>query len=68
MKLKAAMISENSVEETRFSVFFRASMREMAALHRANKASDAEIRRLQISTRKKLDRIQEILHHVQADN
>ena len=43
-------------------------MREMAALHRANKADDAEIRRLQISTRKKLDRIRETLRHVQATN
>jgi hypothetical protein len=68
MKIKAAMISENGAEETKFSAFFRSSMREMAALHRANKASDAEIRRLQVSTRKKLDRIWENLRHVQATN
>ena len=68
MKIKAATISENGAEEAKFSVFFRSSMREMAELHRANKADDAEIRRLQISTRKKLDRIRENLRHVQATN
>jgi len=68
MKTKAATISGNGTDEATFSAFFRASMREMAALHRANKADDAEIRRLQISTRKKLDRIRETLRHVQATN
>ena len=68
MKLKAATISENGADETKFSAFLRAATREMTTLHRANKVSDVEIRRLQISTRKKLDRIQEILRHVQADN
>jgi hypothetical protein len=68
MKIKAATISENGAEEAKFGAFFRASMREMAALHRANQADDAEIRRLQISTRKKLDRIRENLRPVQATN
>jgi hypothetical protein len=68
MKLKAAMISENGAEELKFTDFLRSATREMTTLHRANIVSDAEIRRLQISTRKKLDRIQEILRHVQADN
>ena len=68
MKTKAATISWNGTDEATFGTFFRASMREMAALHRANKADDAEIRRLQISTRKKLDRIRETLRHVQATN
>jgi hypothetical protein len=66
MKLKA--ISENGADETKFSAFLRAATREMTALHRANKVSDVEIRRLQISTRKTLDRIGEILRHVQAGN
>jgi len=68
MKLKAAMISENGADETKFSAFLRAATREMTEIHRANKASDAEILRLQISTRKTLDRIREILRLVQADN
>jgi hypothetical protein len=68
MKLKAVMISENGAEERKFGEFIRASLRELTTLHRANKSDDAEIRRLQISTRKKLDRIRENLRHVQATN
>ena len=68
MKIKAATITENGAEEAKFSTFFRSSMREMAALHRANKASDLEIRRLQTATRKTLDRISQNLRHVQAAN
>ena len=68
MKLKAAIISENGADEAKFSAFLRAATREMTELHRANKVSDVKIRRLQISTRKTLDRIGEILRHVQADN
>lgn len=65
---KAATISENGVEEAEFGAFVRASLRELTTIHRANKADDAEIRRLQSSTRKKLDRIWENLGHVQATN
>jgi hypothetical protein len=68
MKIKAATISENGEGATEFSAFMRASLRELTTLHRANKVADAEIRRLQISTRKTLDRIRENLGHVQATN
>ena len=68
MKMRAAVFSGNGAEELKFGEFLRASMREMTALHRANQADNAEIRRLQISTRKKLDRIRENLRHVQATN
>ncbi len=68
MKLKEAIILENGAEEARFGTYIRASLRELTMLHRANKADDAEIRRLQISTRKKLERIRENLRHVQAAN
>ena len=68
MKIKAATLLENGAETNKFGAFFRSTMREMTALHRANKTSDAEIRRLQASTRKKLDRIWENLRHVQANN
>ena len=64
-KTKAATILENGVTAG-FTALFRASVRELAALHRANKADDVEIRRLQGSTRKKLERIRENLGHVQA--
>jgi len=67
MKTKAAMISENGAT-AEFTASLRASLRELARLHRANKADDAEIRRLQSLTRKKLDRIWENLGHVQAAN
>ena len=60
------MLPENADDAAKFTAFLRAANREMAAIHRANKASDLEIRRLQISTRKILDRIQESLRHVQA--
>ena len=68
MKIKAATISENGADEVKFIAFIRASLRELTTLHRANKADDAEIRKLQISTRKKLDRIRENLRPVQATN
>ena len=51
---------------TGFAAFFRASLRELTTLHRANQAADAEIRKLQSSTRKKLDRIGQNLRHVQT--
>ena len=66
MKTKALGISGLEEKPSGFAEFFRESLRELAALHRANKADDAEIRRLQSSTRKKLDRIRENLSHVQA--
>ena len=66
MKTKALTISEMEEKPSGFTAFFRESLRELTAIHRANKADDAEIRRLQSSTRKKLDRIRENLSHVQA--
>jgi hypothetical protein len=54
-------IVETPGSTEKFASFFRASLHELTALHHANKADDAEIRRLQSSTRKKLDRIWENL-------
>ena len=68
MKTKALAISDAEETPSGFSTFFRESLRELTAIHRANKADDAEIRRLQSSTRKKLDRIRQNLSHVQAAN
>jgi hypothetical protein len=66
MKAKALEILTVDEKSVGFAEFFRASLRELTALHRANKADDAEIRRLQTSTRKKLDRIRENLSQLQT--
>jgi hypothetical protein len=66
MKTKAATTSETNGDCGELAAFLRASLKELTAIHRANKAADAEIRKLQSSTRKKLDRIWENLRYVQA--
>lgn len=66
MKTKSVEISEPEERPSGFTAFFRESLRELTALHRANLSDAAEIRRLQSSTRKKLNRIRENLGHVQA--
>ncbi len=66
MKTKSLVIADTGSRPSGFAAFFRESLRELAAIHRANVADNAEIRRLQSSTRKKLDRIRENLNHVQA--
>ena len=45
----------------------RDGLKELTAIHKANKTEDAEIRGLQAATRKKLDRICQNLKHVEAD-
>jgi hypothetical protein len=67
VKTKLTMAEAPGMTEE-FASFFRASLRELTTLHQANKADAAEIRRLQTSTRKKLDRIWENLGHAQATN
>jgi hypothetical protein len=67
VKTKSTAVETPGMAEE-FASYFRASLRELSALHRANKADEAEIRRLQSSTRKKLDRIRENLGHAQAAN
>lgn len=44
----------------------KAAMKELSEIRKANRTTDAEIRRLQNSTRKKLGRIEENLRHVEA--
>ncbi len=66
MKAKAAVTLETSGDSGELTAFLRASLKELTAIHRANKAADTEIRKLQSSTRKKLDRIWENLRYVQA--
>ena len=66
MKTKAFVIPEVDEKPAGFAAFFRESLRELSAIHRANRSDDAEIRKLQSSTRKKLDRIWENLGYVQA--
>jgi hypothetical protein len=43
-----------------------AAVKELSEIRKANRATDAEIRRLQSSTRKKLARIGENLRHVET--
>ncbi|HWF18274.1 MAG TPA: hypothetical protein VG754_03360 [Verrucomicrobiae bacterium] len=66
MKTKAATASKFNGDFGEYAVIIRDGLKELAAIHRANKTDDAEIRRLQSSTRKKLDRIWKNLRHVQT--
>ena len=66
VKPKTVMIPEAGTDEVEFSALIKEGFEELATIHKANKVTDAEIRRLQMSTRKKLDRIRENLRFVQA--
>jgi hypothetical protein len=64
--MKTVEIQENETEAAQNSTLIREGLKELASIHKANKVTDAEIRRLQTSTRKKLDRIRQNLRYVQA--
>jgi len=66
MKTATATLNGNQADMASFTTLLKAAMKELSEIHKANKAQDAEIRRLQASTRKKLDRIRENLRHVEA--
>jgi len=66
MKTKPARFQGETADEPPFRAVIREGLKELAAIHKENKAADAEIRRLQTSTRKKLDRIRQNLQYVQA--
>jgi len=51
----------------RLSGLLKEAVKEMQALHKANKATDTEIQRLRTSTRKNLSTIRKNLRPVQAD-
>ena len=66
MKTATATLNGDKAELADFSTVIQAALRELSGIRKANKATDAEIRRLKTSTRKKLCRIQENLRHLEA--
>ncbi len=64
--MKKTSIPATDATELNFLPALKIAIKELSAIRRANRATDAEIRRLQTSTRKKLGRIQENLRHVEA--
>ena len=51
---------------TNYVTVIKVAMKELSEIRKANRATDAQIRRLQTSTRKKLGSIRENLRHVEA--
>ena len=66
MKTKAPAVQTSNADESRFAALIKRGLKELTEIHKANKVTDAEIRRLQASTRKKLNRIEENLRYVEA--
>jgi hypothetical protein len=66
MNTKAVALEDAEQEIAPYVEVIEAAKKELSAIRKANKGTDAEIRRLQTSTRKRLDRIQENLRHVEA--
>ena len=64
MTTKAAAL--NDAQAARYSEIIADALKEISAIHKRNKTLDVEIRRLQSSTRKRLERIRENLRHVEA--
>jgi len=65
MKSKAASFEEET-DYDRCNALIRDGLKELAAIHKENKAADAEIRELRSATRKTLDRIRQNLEYVEA--
>lgn len=66
MSTKAAAVQNASEEIAPYAQVLAAAMKELSVIRKANKAKDAEIRRLRASTRKRLNRIEANLRHVEA--
>ncbi|HEY9172466.1 MAG TPA: hypothetical protein VI136_09305 [Verrucomicrobiae bacterium] len=64
MATKTATVPE--ADMMNYLTVLKAAIKELSEIRKANPATDAEIRRLQSSTRKKLGRIEENLRHVEA--
>ena len=64
MTTKTATLPE--ADMMNYLTVLKAAIKELSEIRKANRATDAEIRRLQSSTRKKLGRIEENLRHVEA--
>ena len=66
MKTATATLNGDKAETTSSLTVIKAAMKELSAIRKANKTTDAEIRRLKTSTRQTLRRIEENLRHVEA--
>lgn len=64
MSTKAEAVFEEQLAP--YAKVIAAAAKELSSIRKANKVLDAEIRRLEASTRKSLDRIQDNLRHVEA--
>ncbi|MEK7685848.1 MAG: hypothetical protein AAB466_10540 [Verrucomicrobiota bacterium] len=64
--MKTIVAQEAEADASGYSALIKEGLKELAVIHKANKATDLEIRRLQASTRKKLNRIRENLRYVHA--
>lgn len=64
--MKSITAQDTEADASRQLALIKEGLKELAVIHKANQATDVEIRRLQASTRKKLNRIREDLRYVQA--
>ena len=66
MTAKTATAEGLSKQESKYLDAIDDSLREMTRLRRSMKKTDAELRRLEVSSRRKLDEIWTIIRHVEA--
>ena len=66
MKATTTLPRDQTGGDAQFSAQLRRYLQELTAIREANKVTDAEIRQLQASTRRKLGRIRENLRHVET--
>ena len=59
-------ISEEDADMANYLTVIKGAMKELSEIRKANRVTDAHIRRLQTSTRRKLCRIRENLRHVET--
>lgn len=66
MKAAELPIQGDRAQFSELTVLIKSATKELAGIRKDNHASDLEIRRLQVSTRKKLSRIRENLRRYRA--
>jgi hypothetical protein len=66
MTAKTATAEGLSKQESKYLDAIDDSLREMTRIRRSMKKTDAELRRLEVSSRRKLDEIWTIIRHVEA--
>jgi len=66
MSTKTSTISEEDADMANYLTVIKGAIKELSEIRKANRVTDAHIRRLQTSTRRKLCRIRENLHHVET--